>query len=46
MVWLLNCLGNKASRTHQVFYLFIIFTSLINLKAIINSIGNLAVLAL
>ena len=43
MVWLLDCLGNEPSRTHQVFDLFMMLTSRINLKAIINSIGNLAV---
>jgi len=46
MVWLLNCLGNEPSRVHQVFDLFMMPTSHINLKVIINSIGNLAVLAL
>jgi hypothetical protein len=43
MVWLLDCLGNELSRAHQVFNLFMMLTSHINLKAIINSIGQLAV---
>jgi len=42
MVWLLDCLGNEPSRDHQVFYLIMMLTSYINLKVIINSIGNLA----
>jgi len=46
MVWLLDCLGNEPSKAHQVFNLFMILASRINLKAIINSIGNLAVLVL
>ena len=46
MVWLLDGLGNEPSRAHQVFDLFMMLTSRIDLKAIINSIGNLVVLAL
>ena len=46
MDWLLDCSGNEPSRAHQVFNLFMMLTSRINLKAIINSIGNQAVLAL
>jgi hypothetical protein len=46
MVWLLDCLGNEASRDHQMFDLIMMLTSYINRKAIINSIGNLVVLAL
>jgi len=44
MVWLLDCLGNEPGRAHQVFNLFMMLTSRINLKAIINSVGNPAVL--
>jgi hypothetical protein len=43
MVWLLDCLGNEASKAHQVFYLFVMLTSYINPKDIICSISNLAV---
>jgi len=43
MVWLFDGLGNEPNRAHQVFNLFMMLTSRINLKAIINSKGNLAV---
>jgi len=43
MVWLLNRSGNEAGRAQQVFDLFMMLSSHINLKAMINSLGNLAV---
>ena len=43
MFWLLDCLGNEPSKAHQMFYLFMMLTSPMNLKAIVYSIDNLAV---
>jgi len=33
LIWLLDCSDNKPSRVHQVFDLFMMLTSPINLKA-------------